>query len=243
MPKDLCEGVHVNPFRTHRHHGHDWRPFESIQGPNSPGWITITENGIKQSFDLTRVMFSRGNITEKMRFGTQLVQRDEMVLDLYAGIGYFTLPALVHGQAKHVYACEWNEYAVEALRHNLAQHDVHHRTTVLQGDCRKLAKDHGLVDKFHRVSLGLLPSSEGGWCTAVAALNRSSGGWLHVHGNVPVHEMDRWSLWLCHRLSAIAKNEMSPPMNDWIVVCTHVEKVKSFAPTVNHYGMCMTKEI
>ena len=48
-------------------------------GPGSPCWITVTEQGIRQSFDLTRVMFSRGNITEKIRFG-KLVQQGEMVL-------------------------------------------------------------------------------------------------------------------------------------------------------------------
>ena len=75
---------------------------------DSSGWITVTENGIRQSFDLTRVMFSRGNVTEKRRFGSTLVQPNESVLDLYAGIGYFTLPALIHGKAQHVTCCEWN---------------------------------------------------------------------------------------------------------------------------------------
>jgi hypothetical protein len=76
-------------------------------GPGSPGWITITEQGIRQSFDLTRVMFCRGNISEKIRFG-KLVQRGEIVLDLYSGIGYFTVPALVHGEAEYLYAIGWN---------------------------------------------------------------------------------------------------------------------------------------
>ena len=35
-----------------------------------------------------------------------------------------------------------------------------------------------------RVNLGLIPSSEGGWAAACAALRRDRGGWLHVHGNV-----------------------------------------------------------
>ena len=52
------------------------------KGPGSPAWITVTEQGIRQSFDMTRVMFSRGNITEKIRFG-KLVQRGDIVLDLY----------------------------------------------------------------------------------------------------------------------------------------------------------------
>jgi Met-10+ like-protein len=81
-----------------------------VDGSFSAGWIRITEQGIRQSFDLTKVMFSRGNITEKIRFG-QLVQPREIVLDMYAGIGYFTLPALVHGGADLVVCCEWNEEA------------------------------------------------------------------------------------------------------------------------------------
>ena len=137
----------------------------------------MTEQGIRQSFDMTRVMFSRGNITEKIRFG-KLVQKGDIVLDLYGGIGYFTLPALVRGEAKYVYACEWNPEAAKALRFNLSDNGVEERATVLEGDCRVQARNHGLVNLFDRVSLGLLPSSEGGWWTAVQALRRSTGGWL-----------------------------------------------------------------
>ena len=35
-----------------------------------------------------------------------------------------------------------------------------------------------------RVNLGLVPSSEGGWPVACRALKNSTGGWMHVHGNV-----------------------------------------------------------
>ena len=42
-----------------------------------------------------------------------------IVIDLYAGIGYFTLPYLIHGKAKFVYACEWNPDSVKALKRNL----------------------------------------------------------------------------------------------------------------------------
>jgi len=199
----------------------------------SSSWITVTEQGIRQSFDLERVMFSRGNITEKMRFGGQLVQPGEVVLDLYAGIGYFTLPALVHGRAAHVYACEWNPHAVQALHYNLRDNGVQDRATVVVGDCRVTAVEHGLIHICDRVSLGLLPSSEGGWRTAVRALKPDSGGWLHVHGNVPVQEMETWSRWLCVRLNDVARAEHA--VVSWVVVLTHVEKVKSFAPTVNHY--------
>ena len=41
----------------------------------------MTEQGIRQSFDLTKVMFSRGNISEKIRFG-KLVMEGDVVLDM-----------------------------------------------------------------------------------------------------------------------------------------------------------------
>lgn len=202
-----------------------------IEGPDSPSWITVTEQGIRQSFDLTRVMFSRGNVSEKIRFG-KLVQKGETVLDLYAGIGYFSLPALVRGQAAYLYACEWNPNAVEALQFNLQDNGVMDRATVYTGDCRESARSNKLVNMVDRVSLGLLPSSQGGWQTAVAALRNATGGWLHVHANVPVKEVDAWSMWLCCCLREFVRRDK--PI-DWVVLCFHVEKVKSFAPTVNHY--------
>jgi hypothetical protein len=195
------------------------------------GWMTITEQGIRQSFDVTKLMFSRGNITEKIRFGQTLVQKGEDVLDLYAGIGYFTLPALVHGQAKQVVACEWNPEAVQALQFNLRDNQVDDRAKVFEGDCRHAPWGH---ERFDRVSLGLLPSSQGGWKTAVRALKEDRGGWLHVHGNVPVVERDVWGNWLCTQLLSYAPAS-------WMVVLHHLQKVKSFAPTVNHYvaDVCM----
>jgi hypothetical protein len=113
---------------------------------------------------------------------------------------------------------------------------VNDRATVLVGDCRIVAKENNLIDRFDRVSLGLLPSSEGGWRTAVQALRRRTGGWLHVHGNVPFVEVDGWDRWLSSRLRSFLEEEIDLPFPfGTIVLVTHIEKVKSFAPTVNHY--------
>ncbi len=40
-----------------------------------------------------------------------------------------------------------------------------------------------------RVNVGLIPSSEGGWALACTALKVSTGGWLHIHGNVSTHSV------------------------------------------------------
>jgi hypothetical protein len=114
------------------------------------------------------------------------------------------------------------------------QHNkISDKVKILVGDCRELAQTHRLIDVVDRISLGLLPSSERGWRTAVRALRKESGGWLHVHGNVPVKKKESWTLWVCTHLFNLVKDEHEG--NDWIVLCTHIERVKSFAPTVCHF--------
>ncbi|NXP12924.1 TYW2 protein, partial [Thinocorus orbignyianus] len=143
------------------------------------GWVEHVDNGIRYTFDVTKCMFSPGNITEKLRVAS-LPCSGEVLVDLYAGIGYFTLPYLVHAAAAFAHACEWNSHAVEALRRNLALNGVQDRCCVHHGDSRQLE----LRDVADRVNLGLIPSSEEGWPVACRVLKKATGGVLHIHHNV-----------------------------------------------------------
>ncbi|XP_041367143.1 tRNA wybutosine-synthesizing protein 2 homolog isoform X2 [Gigantopelta aegis] len=144
----------------------------------SDGWLEQVDNGIRYCYDVTKCMFSAGNISEKLRVASFNCS-GETVVDLYAGIGYFTLPYLVHAGACVLHACEWNPDAVEALEKNLILNGVRDRCVIHFGDNRQVCP-RGLAD---RVNLGLIPSSEAGWCIACAAL-KPSGGILHIHANI-----------------------------------------------------------
>lgn len=108
---------------------------ELLLGADS--WVTHIDNGVTYVFDVTKIMFSSGNITEKLRI-SQFDCHSETVVDLFAGIGYFTLPYLVHARARVVHACEWNPAAVEGLRRGLAANGVGERCVVHVGDCREV---------------------------------------------------------------------------------------------------------
>ena len=91
-------------------------------------------NGIFYGYPATKVMFCKGNGTEKQRLGGPSVDcAGDVVVDLFAGIGYFTLPFLVLGNAAHVFACDINPDSVAALRSNVARNGVSSRCTIYQG--------------------------------------------------------------------------------------------------------------
>ncbi|XP_045887582.1 tRNA wybutosine-synthesizing protein 2 homolog [Micropterus dolomieu] len=214
-------------------------------------WVKHVDNKIRYEFDVTKCMFSAGNITEKLRVAG-FDCRGETVVDLYAGIGYFTLPYLVYAGASHVHACEWNPDAVEALQKNLVANRVSDRCTVHQGDNRQLQ----LCDIADRVNLGLIPSSEDGWPVACRLLKRTTGGILHIHQNVtsPLPntaavsavddttervsgkkvDRDVWQAWAAdtaNQIACLLKDITGAP---WITNIQHIEHVKSYAPHVHH---------
>lgn len=144
---------------------------------NDP-WIIHTDNSIKYTWNVTKNMFCAGNAPERHRIA-KLNCTNEVIVDLFAGIGYFTLPFLIHAKADFVHACEWNPNAVEALKRNLELNKVEKRCIIYEGDNRLLCPKK-VAD---RVNLGLIPSSEISWKVACEAL-KPSGGVLHIHGNV-----------------------------------------------------------
>lgn len=193
----------------------------------SSGWVTVKENGLRYSFDVTKCMFSSGNVTEKARMA-RVAAAGETIVDLYAGIGYFTVPFLRHAGAAKVHAVDWNEDAVAALRVNLRQNNVADRAEVHFCDNTLVAGP--LADCADRVCAGLIPSSEAGWPVAVAVL-KPSGGWMHVHGNVPEGDQAQWGAAVAAAVRKLA-HDAGKPFRD--VCCRHVEVVKSYAPKVLH---------
>lgn len=225
--------------RKYRVKNDDFRTpnVELLKGTN--GWVIHVDNKIKYTYDVTKCMFSSGNITEKLRIA-QLSCKGESVVDLYAGIGYFTLPFLIHAKASFVHACEWNPNAVEALEKNLALNNVKEKCSIHFGDNKKVCPEK-VAD---RVNLGLIPSSEAGWETACRAL-KPKGGILHIHGNVTSHlesksvehknaSHQEWNIW-AQGVSSTIKDILSSMYNaEWNVNILEINQIKSYAPHIDH---------
>lgn len=150
-------------------------------------WVVRKESGIKYGYMISKCMFSAGNINERKRMG-DVGEKDEVVVDLYAGIGYYSIPMLVFSKIKHMHSCEWNEESVKALEINLESNNVTNGYTIHYGDNRVTTKN--LFNMADRVILGLLPSAEEGYIPALNVLKKI--GILHIHGIAPAKNHDKW---------------------------------------------------
>jgi tRNA wybutosine-synthesizing protein 2 len=136
----------------------------------------VREHGVRYRFDAAAVLFARGNRTERARIG-RLVRPGETVVDLFAGIGYFALPAAVHGHARTVHAVELNPVSYRYLVENARLNGVEALVRPVLGDNRTVDLPMAGAD---RVLLGLLPSSLP-WVGRAVDLLRPDGGTVHVH--------------------------------------------------------------
>lgn len=101
------------------------------------------EGGVRYRFDVAKIMFSSGNLPERTSIASK-VREGSVVVDLFAGIGYFTLPIAVHARPARVYACELNPVAFHYLVENVRLNRVE-TVFPLFGDCRDTAP-RGVAD-------------------------------------------------------------------------------------------------
>ncbi len=137
------------------------------------------EGGCRFKLDVARVMFSPGNLYERARL-TKLVEPGEVIIDLFAGIGQFSIPIAKHARPSRVYATELNPVAYGYLRENIRLNRVGHVVKPLLGDCSAVAP-RGVAD---RVVLGILHVTHRYLPLALEVL-KPNGGVIHYHESVP----------------------------------------------------------
>jgi len=170
--------LHANADTVLARHGIDGeqrRPdVEVIAGAGDTETIH-TEHGTRYALDLADVMFSPGNKAERKRMG-EAVEADDRVFDMFAGVGYFTLPMARAGA--RVTAAEINPASFRYLLENAKLNDVHERVDLYRADCRDVA-DGVEAD---RVVMGYYEAHE----YLDAALDALvPGGIVHLHEATP----------------------------------------------------------
>jgi tRNA wybutosine-synthesizing protein 2 len=134
------------------------------------GEVCHHESEICYHLDPRYLMFSMGNREEKARI-CAAIRPGERVADMFAGIGYFSLPVARKGADVH--AMEINPRAYRYLLRNIMENGVSGRVLAEQGDCRGL-----LRGTYDRILMGHFGSVE---FIPRALEHAGPGTVLHVH--------------------------------------------------------------
>lgn len=173
------------------------------------GEVRHNENGFTYVLDPGKVMFAQGNHEEKRRMADLIKKagHSERVADMYAGIGYFTIP--MAGNGAFVHAMEINPVAFGYLQKNISENGLSDHVQAACGDCRDLLS--GLYDRIvmgHFDAITMLP---------LALRHIRSGGVIHLHS-----------------LGSI-KSEIQPLLEGaGFSAEIHVHKVKKYRPHTWH---------
>ncbi|CEP61367.1 tRNA(Phe) (4-demethylwyosine(37)-C(7)) aminocarboxypropyltransferase LALA0_S03e01266g [Lachancea lanzarotensis] len=198
-------------------------------------WCHVVQNGIHQVWSPVFTMFSRGNIKEKKRILDIAAYPDVAgndVVDMYAGIGYFTLSYLKRGACR-VFCFELNPWSTEGLKRGVALNNFLGQCHVFQEsneNCLERLKQFQTVRARH-INLGLLPSSRQGYPWALRIAKKYGADpviTLHIHENIHVDDIASGAF-VRNTLSLL--HDIEP---DFRYTSTHLEKVKTFAPDIWH---------
>lgn len=182
------------------------------------------EHGCVFRFDVSKLMWSMGNMNERKRM-YENVAKGEIVVDFFAGLGYWSIPIAKHAQPKHVYAIDANPDAVEALRENKKLNKIPDSVlTIIQGKCEEVGPTVGRI--ADRIIMGYLPAPQFALAAAFHTI-KPTGGVIHYEG---VCEEGKYE-----KLVQDVRDQGSTL--GWNVELAHAQPVKSMGPRKWHYTL------
>ncbi|MDJ0270431.1 MAG: class I SAM-dependent methyltransferase family protein [Aigarchaeota archaeon] len=136
------------------------------------------EHGCIYKLDVATLLFCLGNLYERRRMAS-IVKAGEVVADMFAGVGQFTIPIAKLASPSVVYAFEINPDAYRYLLENIRLNKLEHVVRAFMDDCRNALK-YGMEESADRVIMGYFPGTIRFLPTALR-LSRGVGSCIHLH--------------------------------------------------------------
>jgi len=174
------------------------------------------ENRCRFKLDASKIMFSPGNLDERKRMSK--LGKDEIIVDMFAGIGYFSIPMAVHSRPERIIAIEVNPLAYRYLCENVKLNKVEDIIQPMHGDCA-IKTPVGIADR------AIMGNFEASHYLAHGINALKSGGILHYHETTPEKLVFSRPI---KRITSAA-NELSRALK-----VQRCRKVKKYSPGVWH---------
>ncbi len=153
------------------------RKLEHLAGENETATIH-KESECLFSVDLEKCYFSPRLFYERMRIA-KLVKNGETIINMFAGVGCFSIVIAKHSKAEKIYSIDVNPAAVQFMKENVKLNRVYGKVIPIEGDAKDIIQKRlrGVADRV------LMPLPEKAFeylPYAVLAL-KNSGGWIHYY--------------------------------------------------------------
>ncbi len=162
------------------------RQLEFIAGEKK----TITKHkewGCLFLVDVVKCYFSPRLVYERIRIA-RLVKEGEIIINMFAGVGCYSIIIANHSKAKKIYSIDINPLAVTFMRDNIRLNRLWNRVNAIEGDAKEI-----IENRFSRViDRVLMPLPEKSFeylSSAISAL-KNDGGWIHYYGSTHAKKED-----------------------------------------------------
>jgi len=217
----------------------------------APRWTMFSRGNVSEKARLLTLP----SVVEAVEAGRHQVGAGFTAVDLYVGIGYFAFSYAKAG-ARKVLGWDLNAWSCEGLRRGAKANKW--KAKVLCGDedagdvkgavqddevsflvfnesneraAAKVERLRPVLPPVRHINCGMLPTSRGSWETAVQVLDARMGGWVHVHENFAVNDIEEKAGEVRQAFQKLLDHR---GRGDRKVDLEHINRLKSFAPGVMH---------
>jgi tRNA (guanine37-N1)-methyltransferase len=131
------------------------------------------------SVDVKKCYFSPRLLHERIRIAQQ-IKGGEVVVNMFAGVGCFSILIAKYAKPKKVYSIDVNPTAVEYMKENIRMNHEFDKVIPILGDAKKVIKEN-LRHKADRVLMPLPEKALAYIPFALLALPKR-GGWINYYG-------------------------------------------------------------
>jgi len=153
------------------------RKLEFVAGEDKTT-TTHKEFGCSFSVDVGKCYFSPRLLFERMRIAKQVGNR-EVVVNMFAGVGCFSIIIAKHSRAKRIYSIDVNPAAFTFMRDNVRLNRVYGKVIPIFGDAEEIVakKLCGVADRV----LMPLPEKTLEYLPFALSALRNTRGWIHCY--------------------------------------------------------------
>jgi tRNA (guanine37-N1)-methyltransferase len=183
--KIIAEAV----MQTHKHIKSVWRQASPVSGDFRLRGLEYVlgeiktetahrEHGCIFKVDLEKCYFSPRLSHERMRIARQ-VQPGEVVLNMFAGVGCYSIVIAKHSKPKKIFSIDINPAAIQHMRENIKLNKVEEKVVSVEEDAKKVIEER-LRNAGDRVLMPL-PEKAYEYLDYTLLALKPTGGWINYY--------------------------------------------------------------